>query len=173
MSRWRLGDQPVWRARLIQAVLAYAVLMLFLVLLGVQPSPVLIAALFVAATLGLAYFTDRFADSHGEAWVTPGQSTMGLGRGGDHRTVALSRRLADPGRQREQRLHLAADLQQQLAAVLVDRVFRERGVDLAARPALAHELLPSDLAALVTGPPDLRLVDPAYLSSVLDRIESS
>ena len=173
MSRWRLRDQPVWRARVIRAVVAYAVLMLFLVVLGVQPSPVLIASLFVAATLVLAYVSDRFADSHGEAWVTPGQSTMGLGRGGDHRTVALSRRLADPGHQPDQRRHLAADLQQQLAAVLVDRVVRERGIDLTTRPDLAHDVLPPDLAALVTEPPDVRLVDPAYLSFVLDRIESS
>jgi hypothetical protein len=173
MSAWRLRDQPAWRARIIRAVAAYAALMLFLVVLGVQPSPLLIAALLVAATLVMAYVSDRFMDSHGEAWVTPGQSTLGLGRGGDHRTVALSRRLADPGRQPDQRRHLAADLQQQLAAVLVDRVVRERGVDLAAHPDLAHDVLPSDLAALVISPPDLRLVDPAYLSSVLDRIESS
>ena len=173
MSRWRLQDQPVWRARVIRAVVAYAVLMLFLVFLGVQPSPLLIAALVVAVTVALAYLTDRFAGSHGEAWVTPGQSTMGLGRGGDHRTVALSRRLADPGHQPEQRRHLASDLQQQLAAVLVDRVARERGIDLTRRPDLAHDVLPPDLAALVTNPPDVRLVDPAYLASVLDRIESS
>lgn len=173
MSRWRLSDQPVWRARVIRAVVAYAVLMLVLVLLGVQPSPVLIAALVAAVTLILAYVTDRFTDSHGQAWVAAGQSTMGLGRGGDHRTVALSRRLADPGNQPEARRHLAADLQRQLAAVLVDRVARERGVDLSARPDLSADVLPSDLAALITEPPDVRLVDPAYLSSVLDRIESS
>ena len=173
MSRWRLRDQPVWRARIIRAVVAYAVLMLFLVVLGVQPSPVLIGSLFVAAVLVLAYVDDRFSDSHGEAWVSPGQSTMGLGRGGDHRTVALSRRLADPGHAPELRRHLATDLQQQLAAVLVDRVARERGIDLVARPDLAHDVLPSDLAALVTEPPDLRLVEPAHLSSVLDRIEAT
>lgn len=173
MSRWRLGEQPVWRARVIRAAVAYALLMLALVYLGVHPSPVLIAALVAAVTLVLAYVSDRFSDSHGEAWVTAGQSTMGLGRGGDHRTVALARRLADPGSQPEARHHLAADLQRQLAAVLVDRVARERGIDLSARPDLAHDVLPSDLAALVTQPPDPRLVDPAYLSSVLDRIESS
>ncbi len=171
--RWRLSQQPVWRARVIRAVLGYVVLMLVLVVLGVSPSPVLIASFFVAGTAVLAFFTDRFADSHGEAWVTPGQSTMGLGRGGDHRTVALSRRLADPGRDPEQRAHLAADLQRQLAAVLTDRVARERGVDLLSRPDLAYDVLPSDLADLVAKPPDPRLVDAAYLSAVLDRIEAS
>ncbi|MEO7233861.1 MAG: hypothetical protein ABIW80_00655 [Lapillicoccus sp.] len=170
---WRLRDQPVWRARVIRAVVGYVVLMLALVLLGVSPSPVLVAALVVAGTIVMAFFSDRFSESHGEAWVTPGQSTLGLGRGGDHRTVALSRRLADPGRDPQQRAHLAADLQRQLAAVLADRVARERGVDLLAHPDRAYDVLPSDLADLVAQPPDPRLVDAAYLGAVLDRIEAS
>lgn len=172
MRRWRLRDQPVWRARIIRAVLAYAVVMLVLVALGLSPSPLLIGAIFAAGTAVVAFFGDRFVGSHGEAWVTPGQSTMGLGRGGDHRTVALSRRLADPGRQPEQRAHLASDLQRQLSAVLADRVLRERGVDLVAHTHRAYDVLPPDLADLVARPPDPRLCDPAYLSALLDRIES-
>jgi hypothetical protein len=173
VSRWRLRDQPVWRARTIRAVLAYVVVLLALVALDLSPSPALLGALFVAGTVVVGFFADRFADSHGEAWVTPGQSTLGVGRGGDHRTVALARRLADPGQQPEQRLHLAADLQRSLTAVLADRVARERGVDLVAHPELAFDVLPSDLAELVAKPPDPRLTDVAYLSGVLDRIEST
>jgi hypothetical protein len=172
MSRWRIRDQPVWRARAIRAALAYAVVMLALVALGLSPSPLLIAAFFAAGAAVVGFFGDRFLDSHGEAWVSPGRSTMGLGRGGDHRTVALARRLADPGSEPDQRAYLAADLQRQLAAVLADRVSRERGVDLLRRPDLAYDVLPSDLADLVARPPDPRLCDPAYLSAVLDRMES-
>lgn len=170
---WRLRDQPVWRARAIRATAAYVVLMVVLVVLGVSPSPVLIAALFVAGTAVTGFLSDRFLDSHGEAWTTPGASTIGLGRGGDHRTVALARRLADPGSDPQQRAHLAADLQRQLAAVLADRVARERGIDLLADPARADDVLPPDLADLVVRPADPRLVEPAYLSAVLDRIEAS
>ena len=66
--------------------------------------------------------------------------------------------------------HIVADAPADL--VLADRVRRERGWDIVAHPDLAYEALPSDLADLVTRPPDLRLADAQYLSALLDRIES-
>jgi hypothetical protein len=167
-----LRGLPSGRRLLVRVALLYAATMVFLVLLDLSPSPVLIAAFFAAATTVFAVFSERFTESHVEPWVVSPPSTAGLGRGSDHRTSALARRLEARAHEPGQRRNLAADLQKQLQGVLADRVRRERGWDLLAHPELAHDALPSDLADLMTGPPDLRLADARYLSAVLDRIES-
>ena len=168
----RLRDLPSGRRLVVRVALLYAATMVFLVLLDLSPSPLLVAAFFVAATTVFAVFSERFTDSHVEPWVVSPPSTAGLGRGSDHRTSALARRLEARVHEPNQRRNLAADLQKQLRVVLADRVRRERGWDLFAHPELAHDALPSDLADLMTRPPDLRLADVQYLSAVLDRIES-
>jgi hypothetical protein len=160
------------RRLVLRVALLYAATMIFLVLIGVAPSPFLVAAFFLAATTIFVVFSDRFTGSHGEPWIVNPPSTAGLGRGSDHRTAALARRLEARAGDPSQRRNLAADLQRQLQLVLADRVRRERGWDIIANPGLAYEALPSDLADLVTGPPDLRLADAQYLSALLDRIES-
>ena len=163
---------PNGRRLVVRVVLLYAVTMVFLVLLGVSPSPVLIAAFFLAATTVFVVFSERFTGSHSEAWVVNPPSTSGLGRGSDHRTAALARRLESRATEPGQRRNLAGDLQRQLRVVLADRVRRERGWDIVAHPELAYEALPPDLADLVARPADLRLADVRYLSALLDRIES-
>ena len=163
---------PDGRRLVFRVVVLYAVTMVFLVLLGVSPSPVLIAAFFLAAAVVFAVFSERFAGSYSEPWIVSPPSTAGLGRGSDHRTSALARRLEARVNEPNQRRNLAADLQRQLRVVLADRVRRERGWDILAHPELAYDALPSDLADLMTRPPDLRLVDAHYLSALLDRIES-
>lgn len=163
---------PDGRRLVVRVAALYAVTMLFLVLLGVSPSPVLVAAFFLAAAVVFAVFSERFSGSYGEPWIVSPPSTAGLGRGSDHRTSALARRLEARATEPSQRRNLAAELQQQLRIVLADRVRRERGWDIVAHPELAYDALPSDLADLVTRPPDLRLPDVQYLSAVLDRIES-
>ena len=160
------------RRLVIRVAILYAVTMVVLVLLGVSPSPALVAAFFVAATTIFAVFSERFTGSHAESWTVNLPSTAGLGRGSDHRTSALARRLEARAGDPSQRRNLAADLQRQLRLVLADRVRRERGWDILAHPDLAYEALPSDLADLVTRPPDLRLADAQFLSALLDRIES-
>lgn len=172
MKRWRLADQPPGRRRVLRGLLAYAVVMVLLVALGLSPSPVLLAAFFLAGGVLLAFCGDHVLDSGGEPWITTGPSTVGLGRGSDHRTVALARRLAARSNEPGQRANLAAELHQQLRAVLADQVRRERGRDILAEPGAARDVLPPDLADLVEGPPDSRLADARYLSAVLDRIES-
>ena len=169
---WRLRDQPTGRRRLLQAGLAYAVVLLGLVALGLSPNALLLGAFFVVGLAVVAFFADRFLDSQGELWFPGNPSMTGLGRGSDHRTVALARRLANREKDASQRRNLAAEIQRQLQVVLADRVRRERGWDIIARPDLAYEALPGDLADLVARPPDPRLVEPEYLSALLDRIES-
>jgi hypothetical protein len=163
---------PDRRRLVLRVVVLYAVTMVFLVLLGVSPSPVLVAAFFLAAAVVFAVFSERFTGSYGEPWIVSAPSTAGLGRGSDHRTTALARRLEARANEPSQRRNLAADLQKQLRVVLADRVRRERGWDILAHPELAYDALPSDLADLMTRPPDMRLADAHYLSALLDRIES-
>ncbi|HEU5000619.1 MAG TPA: hypothetical protein VFT68_16895, partial [Lapillicoccus sp.] len=69
------------RRLVLRVGLLYAVTMVFLVLIGVSPSPVLVAAFFLAATTILAVFSERFVGSYGETWVVNPPSTSGLGRG--------------------------------------------------------------------------------------------
>src|SRR6478609_5243343 len=133
---------------------------------------VLVAAFFLAAATVFVVFSERLTSSYSEPWIVNPPSTAGLGRGSDHRTAALARRLESRVNEPSQRRNLAGDLQRQLKVVLADRVRRERGWDIVAHPDLAYEALPPDLADLVTRPPDLRLADAHYLSALLDRIES-
>ena len=163
---------PDRRRLVLRVMVLYAVTMVFLVLLGVSPSPVLVAAFFLAAAVVFAVFSERFTGSYSEPWIVSAPSTAGLGRGSDHRTTALARRLEARANEPSQRRNLAADLQKQLRVVLADRVRRERGWDILAHPELAYDALPSDLADLMTRPPDMRLADAHYLSALLDRIES-
>lgn len=169
--RWHLSDLPLTRRLSIRFAVAYVVLLLFLVALGLEVSPVLLGAVFLVAMAGLGFALSSFGESLDDPWTTTRPSTVGLGRGSDHLTVALGRRLAvrdaDPVRQ----ANLAAELHRQLRAVVVHRVQRERGVDLASRPDLADDVLPPDLAVLVTEPANPRLTDPGYLRALLDRIE--
>ena len=83
---------PSGRRLVVRVVILYAVTMLFLVLLQVSPSPVLVAAFFLAAATVFAVFSERFTSSHSEPWIVNPPSTAGLGRGSDHRTAALARR---------------------------------------------------------------------------------
>ena len=163
---------PDGRRLVLRVAIVYAVTMVFLVLLGVSPSPVLVAAFFLAAAVVFAVFSERFSGSYSEPWVVSPPSTAGLGRGSDHRTSALARRLEARVSEPSQRRNLAGEVQRQLRVVLADRVRRERGWDILARPELAYDALPSDLADVMTRPPDLRLADVQYLSALLDRIES-
>jgi hypothetical protein len=165
-------ELPTGRRLVVRVALLYAGTMVFLVLLDVSPSPVLVAAFFATAATIFAIFSERFTSSYSEPWVVNPPSMAGLGRGSDHRTSALARRLEARVDEPGQRRNLAADLQKQLRLVLADRVRRERGWDIVAHPEFAYDALPPDLADLVTRPPDLRLADAQYLSALLDRIES-
>ncbi len=171
--RWRLADQPEDRRRLIRLAVAYVVVLLSLVGLGLSVSPILLGTLFLAGFAGVVFAVDRFGDDQDDPWTTNQPSTVGLGRGSDHLTTALARRLSNTAAEPSIRASLAGELHRQLRTVVVDRVRRERGIDLAIHPDAADEVLPTELAALVTGPPDPRLTESRYLSDLLDRLESS
>ncbi|MEO8828942.1 hypothetical protein [Lapillicoccus sp.] len=171
--RWRLADQPRGRRRLIWLAVAYVVVLLALVGLGLSVSPILLGTLFLAGFAGAAFAIDRFAENQDDQWSTSQPSTAGLGRGSDHLTVALARRLSSTATDPRSRASLAGELHRQLRVVVVDRVRRERGFDLTSHPRAANDVLPTELVALVTGPPDPRLTDSRYLADLLDRIEST
>lgn len=171
--RWRLANQPQGRRRLIWLAVAYVVVLLALVGLGLSVSPILLGALFLAGFAGAAFAVDRFGENQDDRWSTRQPSTAGLGRGSDHLTMALARRLSDSAANPANRANLARDLHRQLRQVVVDRVRRERGIDLATNPRVADDVLPTELVTLVTGPPDPRLTDSRHLTDLLDRIEST
>lgn len=176
MTRRHPRAMPKERRRLLGAFAAYLVLLVLLQILGLSPSPLLIAALFVAGGSVLLYVEGRVDDNAAVAWPRLGPSTLGLGRGADHRTTSLARRLeglatASAGSRRQ----LALDLHRQVVTVMAGRVRRTHGRDIITSPS-ARALLPADLALLLADPVDEqvldRLVDPAALTRLLDRIES-
>ena len=158
------------------AVAAYLVLLVLLQVLDLSPSALLLAALFIAGGSVFVYVDGRLDDNTPSAWPRLGASTLGLGRGTDHRTTSLARRLAaldtaSAGSRRQ----LAVDIRTQVVVVMAGRVRRAHGRDLLTDPA-AHALVPPDLALLLEDPIDERvldrLVDPVALTRLLDRIES-
>ncbi len=176
MNRLDPRALPKGRRRLLAVVAAYLVLLALLQALDLSPSPLLIAALFVAVGSVLLYVDGRLNDSAPSAWPRLGASTLGLGRGADHRTTSLARRLAaldtaTAGSRRQ----LALDIHAQVVQVLVGRARRVHGRDVLTDPT-ARALLPADLALLLADPVDEqildRLVDPPALTRLLDRIES-
>jgi len=172
--RSRSARQPAWRRRLIGGFTAYVVLLLVLEALGLDPSPALFAAFVVAALSVLAFLGDRQRDTAPQLWPVQSASTVGLGRGADHKATALARRLAAVAEAPEAiRENLAKDVHAELSVVVADKVQRRHGRDVLTDPAAARELLPPELAELVLQPPDVhRLTEPAALSDLLDRIES-
>lgn len=168
--------QSTGRRRLLGAVAAYLVLVGLLQVLDLSPSPLLIAALFVAVGSMLVYVDGRIEDNAPSEWPRLGASTLGLGRGADHRTTSLGRRMAVIGTASPaSRRQLALDLRAQVVTVLAGRVRRATGRDVHTDPE-ALALLPADLALMLADPVDERvldrLVDPAALNRLLDRIES-
>lgn len=171
-----LGPLSKGTRRLLGVVAAYLVLLVLLQVLDLSPSPLLIAALFVAVGALLLYVDGRLDDNTPSAWPRLGASTLGLGRGADHRTTSLARRLGGvDGASSGSRRLLALDLQGQVVLVMAGRIRRAHGRDVLTDPA-ARALLPADLALLLADPVDEkvldRLVDPTALTRLLDRIES-
>lgn len=153
-------------------VAAYVGTVVVLSLLGLSPSVLLVAAVFVVAGTVAVHLDSRLADTLDGEWPRAGASTQGLGRGSDHRTASLARRLADartatPGA----RALLVGEVHADLVAAIASRTRRAHGLD-PRTDARGLALLPPDLAALVVEPPDDRLLDPDHLAHLLDRTES-
>ncbi len=170
----RFASQPLWRRRLIAGLTAYVLVLLALQALGFEPSPALFAALLVLVVTGAAYLDDRSADTQPYPWPVQSVPTTGLGRGADHRATSLARRLATISEAGDSaRAALAHQLHSQLTQAVADRVRHAHGRDVLADAGAARELLPPDLAAFVSHPPDARqLTEPGPLARLLDRIES-
>ncbi len=161
----RLGLRAVLRG-----AVGYLALVVVLVLLGMHPSPLLLGA--GALTLGgLLAYLDVAMGTDDPPWPCADISTRGLGRGSDHRTASLARRLAGaPESSAGARQHLAEQVRADLVAAVVSRVGRSHGLDPTTDPRVLP-LLPPDVAALVSEPADERLLDPHTLTRLLDRIE--
>lgn len=142
-------------------------------LMAFDPSvPLLGAVAAVVAVVAVALAVPTAAGP--SRWAVDDLPSPGAGRGADHATTQLAVRLATSGDEDDRAARLAAEVRDRVAAVLVERVARTRGVDLAVRPDLVAGLLPEQLSALVVGagPSDRRLLDPVVLDAVLSRIES-
>ncbi len=149
----------------------YVVVVVALALLGVHPSPILLAA-GALAVAGLLAYLDATLATDDSPWPHGGDApARGLGRGSDHRTSVLARRLRDaPEASAGSRQHLAEEVRADLVAAVVSRVGRSHGLDPTTDPR-ALPLLPPEVAAVVRGPADERLLDPDTLTRLLDRIE--
>lgn len=171
-TRARPGDGS-WVKRLAWTAVGYGVLVVFLSLLGYSPSAVLIAAFAVAFFSVAVLVADRLPDVSGDRWPLLRASSVGVGRGSDHRTASLASRLSTMDTaSTERRLALAASLQEEIRGIVAAHVRRHDTRDVVHDPSAARAVLPPKLAAVLTGPPDPRLVDPAFLSTILDQVET-
>ena len=154
-----------------RGAVGYLVLVVVLDLLGLHPSPLLMAA-GALALAGLLAYLDATLGTDDPPWPHGGGvPTRGLGRGSDHRTAVLARRLSDaPEASAGSRQHLAQEVRADLVSAVVSRVGRSHGLNPTTDPR-ALLLLPPEVAAVVRGPADERLLDPDTLTRLLDRIE--
>lgn len=156
--------------RTVKGAFAWIVIVVLLELLDLRPSLPLLAALTLAIVAGaLAIDTDALGTR--EVWVAGDLAGTGLQRGADHRTSALAEHLARVHESPDTAGELADRVHGRLQHILEGIVWRTQGVDLRANAQWAHRLLPDDLAALYTGPPDPHLLRPDRLAATLTRIE--
>lgn len=150
---------------------AWATSCLLLSLMAFAPSVPLLAAVgVVVAIVGLVL--DVPAASGPKSWTHPDPRAGRLARGSDHPTLLLAARLSTTAEHPERTDTLTAELHERVNAVLAARL-RRRG-PLGQIPAPGGRDLPvdPDLAQLLDGPPDPRLLDPTVLDRILTRIEA-
>ncbi len=150
---------------------AWAMCCVLLSLMAFAPSVPLLAAVgVVVAVLGLVL--DVPAASGPKNWSTPDPAAGRSARGSDHPTLLLAARLATTAEHPDRTDALTAELHERVNAVLVARL-RRRGA-LGQTPAQGrHEpAVDPDLARVLDGPPDPRLLDPTVLDRILTRIEA-
>lgn len=169
----RLGADGQWARRLAWTIIGYVVLVVALSLFGFSPAVALLGVFAVAAFSIVVLVADRLPDASGDRWPLLRASNAGTGRGSDHRTTALASRLSTmPTAGHDRRLALATTLQHEIQTVVDQHVRRHDIRDVIGDPEAAHAVLPKELADLVSGPPTTRLVEPEYLSLILDQLEA-
>lgn len=157
--------------RLRWLVIAWASGCVLLSLMSFAPSVSLLAAVGLVVAV-LALVLDVPAASGPRNWSTQDSSPGRLARGSDHPTLMLAARLATTDDHPDRTAALAAEVQERVRAVLAARL-RRRAIHPSDTPERAlGDALDPDLAALLDGPPDRRLLDPTVLDRILTGIEA-
>jgi len=169
LAHWR-GLPPVWRARVLNAVIAWAIVVGVLSIVGMSPSAPILAALTIAG-LALLLVLDTEPDAGERGWYAGDLTGVTSGRGSDHRTNALADHLAlvqsspDTTEEIVRRIHV------RLQTILESIVWARMGIDLRRNAEWARTLLPGDLADFYLSPPDPAALRPIALDRLLTRIE--
>jgi hypothetical protein len=156
-----------WRRRLAVVMGCWAAVVATMVGLGMQPNPIVLAAVAAVAGVIGALLLDLSDIAAPVDWRTTREGS-GRGIASDVRVSALRRQLGAAGA-------LGSDdmVHTSLVAIIDDRLLVEHAVDRRAQPAAAAALLGPDLVEFVTGSPSRdRWADPRFLPAVLDRIEA-
>jgi len=156
-----------WRRRLAVVMGCWAAVVATMVGLGMQPNPIVLAAVAAVAGVIGALLLDLSDIAAPVDWRTTREGS-GRGIASDVRVSALRRQLGAAGA-------LGSDdmVHTSLVAIIDDRLLVEHAVDRRAQPAAAAALLGPDLDDFVTVPPSRdRWADPRFLPAVLDRIEA-
>lgn len=156
-----------WRVRATTIGSIWALVFAVMAWLEMGPRPVLLAGIAAALAAGLWLMLDVSDIAAPAAWAAA-YDTGGTRRGADSRLRLLHRQIQHAPSHDEGRV-----LHRLLVDLIDDRLLAEHGIDRAVEPARAAAELGADLAAFVTVLPSARqLSNPAFLSSILTRIEA-
>jgi len=157
-----------WLKRVAAVVVIWAAVVAVGVLFQMSPRPLLLAAAVLAGGSLLWLVTDIGTATQTSRWqiaATVSQVT----RGSDPRVGILHRSLSDP----DDRRGYSRNVHPTLVSVVDERLRTRHGIDRAAEPARAREVLGDDLADFLRQPcPGPAGREPRHLADLLTRIES-
>jgi hypothetical protein len=144
-----------WRARAITSAIGWALIVALMSWLQMGPRPVLLAGIAAAIATALWLMLDLSDVAAPAAWGAASH-TGGTRRGADSRLRLLHRQIEHAPSHDEGRV-----LHRLLVDLVDDRLLAEHGIDRTVEPDRA-----------TTAPSARRLGNPAFLSSILTRIEA-
>jgi len=155
-----------WRKRVAFVAVTWAVLFAITAAAQTDPEPFLLASLIVGACAVIWLAVDLSDLAERAQWSTYALSG-GRRRGADARVGVLQRALVDVAtRDDRERLHSV------LVGLIDDRLAAHHGIDRAAEPARAEEILGDELSRFIAAPPKpVYFGNPVYLSRILTDIE--
>lgn len=156
-----------WPARVVTAGSIWAMVVALMAWLEMGPRPVLLAGIAAALATALWLMLDLSDVAAPAAW-SAASTTDGTRRGADSRLRLLHRQIEHAPSHDEGRV-----LHRLLVELIDDRLLADHCIDRTVQPDRAAAELGTDLAGFVAATPSAkRLGDPAFLSSILTRIEA-
>ncbi|WP_347351271.1 hypothetical protein [Intrasporangium sp.] len=166
-----LGRSRAWRRRAASTVAVWLGLVVLAALLGQRASVAQLAAVVLAVAMLLWYLMDHAASNALTHWPVSDLYRFHAHRGQDFRVTNLATRLRAANERGEGRESLVVDLHALLGTVIRERLHAKHGLVVEEEPKWSRGVMPPELWAFLTQPPDPDLYRPDRLRAVVERIE--